>query len=202
MTMSNFFSYLDSTCRLLYAKKWLRFVLPILIFGISFIFFTVIESLVISLIFFAIFSGKGSRLLTLGALMFLILIPILQILDQYAGFTFPLFDGEELAVGVFYLLCLSVIFELLLQFLKNAPVQKTVSENASQHPLLNSRPKDLPIILSHEAKSPILLETKPVSQPAIVQPQKPIETRKFILVPKSFDSIQKSDNKPTVIDLK
>jgi hypothetical protein len=178
-------------------------VLSVFVFGVSFIFFSVVESLVVTLIFYAIFSGKSGRILTLGALVFLILIPILQIFDEYLGFTFPLFDGEELAVGVFYLLCLSVIFELLSQFIHTP--SKTSSQTTEQkhnyHPLLNSVPAQ-PIILPHEPKPQILLEAKPLNQPLFIQPQSTPEHRKFILIPKSFDSIQKTSSKPTVIDLK
>jgi hypothetical protein len=176
-------------------------VLPVIVFGVSFVFFPIVESLVITLIFFAIFSGKGSKLLTLGALVFLILIPILQILDEYVGFAFPLFDGEELAVGVFYLLCLSVIFELLSQFIHTKPKthSQTTEQKLNHHPLLNSVPAQ-PIILSHEPKPQILLEAKPLNQPLLIQPQSTPEHRKFILIPKSFDSIRKTSSKPTVID--
>jgi hypothetical protein len=201
--MSNFFLTLNSLRSSLYSKKWLLFVLPMIVFGVSFVFFSIVESLVITLIFYAIFSGKGTKLLTIGALVFLILIPILQILDEYVGFTFPLFDGEELAVGVFYLLCLSVIFELLSQFIytPSKTSSQTTEQKHNYHPLLNSVPAQ-PIILPHEPKPQILLEAKPLNQPLLIQPQSTPEHRKFILIPKSFDSVQKAKGKPTVINFK
>jgi hypothetical protein len=192
--MSNFFLTFNSVRSSLYSKKWLRFVLIVIVFGVSFIFFSIVESLVITLIFFSIFSGKGGQILTGGALVFLILIPILQILDQYAGFLFPLFDGEELAVGVFYLLCISVIFEIIGSFVK-----PKINPSFRNTDTLIFSPEENPILLPHTIANPTLLKTNQQAQPLLTQKQ---ETREFILVPKSVDSLQKANSKPTVINVR